>query len=91
MDLEKMKDDLNNAIILNKFCECFDVNKAVEDYNTIFSSILHDHAPKMIKFKVGKQKRTCWWDGTCQEVRRRRRRAERAFRKSHSSDARKVF
>ena len=91
MGLEKMKDDLNNAIILNKFCECFNVNDCVEDYNTILSSILDEHAPKIIKFKMSKQKRTCWWDGTCQEIRRRRRRAERAFRKTGSSAARKVF
>ena len=82
MDLEKMKDDLNNAIILHKFCECFNVNDSVENYNTILSSILDEHAPKIVKFMMGKQKRTCWWDGTCQEVRRRQRKAERAFKEN---------
>ena len=93
-----LQDDLNNAFTLNKFCKCLDVNDAVEqveDHNTgtIFCSILDEHALKMIRIKVGKQKRICWWDGTCHEVQRWRQRAERAYRYmiTRSSDAHRVF
>ena len=89
VDTDQMMLDLTNAFYENDLTQFVNVSCALDKYNTILQDTIDIHAPKIVK--QYRHVKNCWWDYKCQEAHRKRRRAERTFRKNCSVLNRKLF
>ena len=87
-DLDSFISDINDSDLGD--CQKFvDLDNALSLYENILT--LDRHAPirtKMVKEKFEKPK---WWNSDCQQARRKKRQAERRYKKTKSSAARLAF
>ena len=89
-DLDSFVSDIHDSDL--GVCQKFvDIDNALSLYENILTSLLDRHAPirtKMVKEKFEKPK---WWNSDCQQARRKKRQAERRYKKTMSSAARLAF
>ena len=89
-DLDGFVSDIHDSDLGD--CQKFvDLDHALSLYENILISLLDRHAPirtKMVKEKFEKPK---WWNSDCQQARRKKRQAERRYKKTKSSAARLAF
>ena len=84
IDVDKFKEDILNSDLGN-FDASISVDEAVSLYDSVLTKLMDKHCP-VIKKKLGK-KSTPWIDFELRTLRRRRRAAERAWRKGTGNRA----
>ena len=77
IDLNLIKTNIKQLELSSKVMKCQNSNDAANVYNKLMTEIIDKHEPRVF--------RTPWWNSECQNARRKRRAAERAFRKIKSS------
>ena len=89
IDLNLIKTDIKQSELSSMVMKCQNSNDAANVYNKLLTEIIDKHAPLSEKnFRVS---RTPWWNSECQNARRKRRAAERAFRKIKSSQNKRKY
>lgn len=81
MDIDSFKEKLIPALL--DLSDVKDVNCLVEEFNASLLNSVNEFAPE--KQITISNKHSDWWNSTCDEARRERRRAERQYKKNKSN------
>ena len=79
IDMDKFKSDIQASTLLSHPAD--DVNELVEQYNSVLTTIMDDHAPVITKY-VTDRSGSPWYNEEIREAKRCRRHAERKWQKT---------